>query len=139
MVSVDYGQGRIQGGRMMGMQLCILPPAIFKNAFDVSLYNFFIISNFFDSDKPYALRTYNRKCVNKMRHIWQSTQNLSKKCKQNLCENCSKSNKIAITACKLFKIFLGEHASGRPYNLFCFSISFKLVLSKRNVLEKMEN
>ena len=30
--------------------ICILPPAIFKNVFDV--YNFFIISNVFDSNKP---------------------------------------------------------------------------------------
>ena len=39
------------GGRMKGMQLCILPPAIFKNFFDV--YNFFVVSNLCDSDKPY--------------------------------------------------------------------------------------
>ena len=54
------------GGRMRD------PPASFKHVFDV--YNFSIISNIFDSDKPYALSTYNRKCANKMHHIWRSTQ-----------------------------------------------------------------
>ena len=46
-VSVAYGQGRIQ---REGKGICILPPAILKNAFDA--YNFFIISNSFDSYKP---------------------------------------------------------------------------------------
>ena len=36
--------------REVGWGLCILLPAIFKNAFDV--YSFSIISNLFDSDKP---------------------------------------------------------------------------------------
>ena len=44
------------------------PPAIFKHAFDE--YNFSIILNFFDSNKPYALSTHDRKCTNKMHHIW---------------------------------------------------------------------
>ena len=56
---------------MRGMH--ILPPAIFKNVFDVC--NFSIVSSFFDSDKPQALSTHNQKCANKMNHIWQSTQN----------------------------------------------------------------
>ena len=51
MFFVAYDQKRIQGGRMKGMQLCILPPVIFKNFFDV--YNFFVVSNLCDSDKPY--------------------------------------------------------------------------------------
>ena len=54
MVSVAYDQGRIQG---VGWGVCILPPAIFKNVIDV--YNFSIISNLFDSNKPYALSTHN--------------------------------------------------------------------------------
>ena len=65
MVPVAYGQGRIERGRM---RVCILPPAIFKNVFDVGLYNFSIISNLFDNNKPYALNTHNRKCANKMHH-----------------------------------------------------------------------
>ena len=53
---------------------CIPPPAIFKNVFDE--YNFFIISNLFDYNKPYALSTHNRKCANKvkMHNIWRRTQ-----------------------------------------------------------------
>ena len=43
-------------------------PAIFKHVFDE--YSFFIISNLFDNNKPYALSTHNQKCVNKMHHIW---------------------------------------------------------------------
>ena len=65
MVPVAYGQGRIQRGRI---RVCILSPAIFKNVFDVGLYNFSIISNLFDSDKSYALSTHNRKCANKILH-----------------------------------------------------------------------
>ena len=47
MVSVTYGQ---DGSRGVGRGVCILPPAIFKIAFDV--YNFSIILSLFDSDKP---------------------------------------------------------------------------------------
>ena len=42
MVSVAYGLGQVQ-------VVCILPSVIFKNVFDV--YNFFMISNFFERDK----------------------------------------------------------------------------------------
>ena len=45
----------------------------FKNVFDV--YNFSIILNLFNSNKPLVLSTHNRKCANKMRHISRSTQN----------------------------------------------------------------
>ena len=65
MVSVAYGQGQIQRGRMRG-KLYVFPPAIFKSLFDV--YNFSIISNLFDRDKLYALTTHNPKCANKMYH-----------------------------------------------------------------------
>ena len=50
-----------------------LPPAISKHDFDE--YNLPIIANLFDSDKPYALSTHNRKCANKIHHICRSTQN----------------------------------------------------------------
>ena len=49
------------------MRICILPPAIFKHVFDAN--NFSIISNLFDSYKPYALSTHNQKCTNKMHHF----------------------------------------------------------------------
>ena len=57
MVSVAYGQVRIQG---VGLGVCIFPSAIFKNAFDV--YNFSIISNLFDSYKPYAQHAQPKMC-----------------------------------------------------------------------------
>ena len=47
-VSVAYGQGRIKG---VEWGACILPLSIFKNVFRV--HNFYLISNLFDSDKPY--------------------------------------------------------------------------------------
>ena len=31
---------------------------------------FSIMLNLFDNNKPYALSTHNRKCANKMHHIW---------------------------------------------------------------------
>ena len=66
MVSVPYSQGRNQGGRMRVMHP---PTSHFQKCFCCTVYSFLIISNFFDSDKSYALRAHNRKCANKMRHI----------------------------------------------------------------------
>ena len=66
------------GGRMKARGIgYILPLAIFKSVLDV--YNFSIISNLFDSNKSYALSTHNRKCGNKINHIWLSTQNQGQK------------------------------------------------------------
>ena len=95
------------------------PTSHFKNVFGVGLYNFSIISNLFDSDKPYALSMHNRKCANKMHHIWRSTQNQGKKFKQNLRENYSKITKIAITACKFLK-FSGGACPQTPLESFLF-------------------
>ena len=81
-------------------------PAIFKVVFDV--YNFSIISNLFNSDKPYALSTHNRKCANKMHHILRSTQIKAKQFKQVLREDYSKRTKITIIACKFSKFFRGS-------------------------------
>ena len=78
-------------------------PAIFKVVLNV--YNFSIISNLFDSDKPSALSTHNEKCANKMHHILRSTQIRVKQFEQNLPENYSKRTKITITACKFSNIF----------------------------------
>ena len=44
---VAYGQGRIQEGKMRG--ICIIPPAIFENVFDVG--NFSEISSLFDCSR----------------------------------------------------------------------------------------
>ena len=74
MVSVAYGQERILGGEMRGRSMPTLP-SHFQKIFDV--YNFFILSNLFDSDKPYARKIENvrRKCIT----FWRSTQNWSQK------------------------------------------------------------
>ena len=53
MISVAYGLG----GRILGLGVCILPPAIFKNVFDVPVCKFSIISSLFDSNKLYTLST----------------------------------------------------------------------------------
>ena len=51
--------------RGVGCGICILPPAIFKNVFDA--YEFSIISNLFDSYKPYAkariIENVRTKCI----------------------------------------------------------------------------
>ena len=44
------------------------PHQPFSNMF-FDKYSFFIISNLFDNNKPYALSTHNRKSMNKMHHI----------------------------------------------------------------------
>ena len=81
--SVVYGQGRIQSSRMRGIYL---PTSYFQKLFDA--YNFLIISNLFDSDKPYDLRGHNRKCAHKMHHtiFGEALRIRVKKFKQNLRE-----------------------------------------------------
>ena len=39
---------------------------------------------------------------------------------------------------QIFKNFPGEHDPGPPYSLSCFSISFKLILSKKILLKNAE-
>ena len=87
-------------------------PAIFKVVLNV--YNFSIISNLFDSDKPYALSTHNRKCANKMHHILRSTQIRVKQFEQNLPENSSKRTETTIRAGKFSKIFRGSMLPDPP-------------------------
>ena len=101
------------------MRVCILPPAIFLNVFDVGLYNFTIISSLFDSDKVYTLCKHNRKCANEMHHAsmivsGEALKISVKKFKQNLRENYSKNTKIAITACKFSKFFRGSMPMDSP-------------------------
>ena len=70
------------------------PPTIFKHVFDE--YNFSIISNLFDNNKPYTLSTHNRKCTNKIHHIFSETLRFRGiNFEQNLSKNCSKSTKMA--------------------------------------------
>ena len=87
-------------------------PAIFKVVLNV--YNFSMMLNLFDSDKPSALSTHNRKCANKMHHILRSTQIRVKQFEQNLPENSSKRSKISIRACKFSKIFRGSTLPNPP-------------------------
>ena len=46
MVSVAYGQGRVQRGRVRS--ICIFSSALFKSAFDI--YNFSVILSLFDNN-----------------------------------------------------------------------------------------
>ena len=100
MVSAAYGQGRILGGEMRGMHP---PNSHFQKIFDV--YNFSIISNLFDSDKPYARKIENvrTKCI----LFGEALRIRLKKFKQNFPENYSKSTKIAIATCNISKFFMG--------------------------------
>ena len=85
------------GGRMRG-SLCILPSAIFKNVFDA--YNFSIILNLFDSDKPKAsiIENVRTKCI-----IFGEVLRIRvKKFKQSLPEKCSKLQYV------IFQNFPGE-------------------------------
>ena len=100
------GQGRIQGGiwEMYSSHL----PTTFKHVFDN--YNCSIISNLFDNIKPYITpqaritETEPRKCI-----IFGETFRFrSKKFKQSLPRNCSKSTKMATTVCKNSKNFWGS-------------------------------
>ena len=87
-------QGRIYRG--IGWELCILPLAIFNNAFDV--YNFSIISNLFDSNNltPYAriIENVRTKCI----MFGEALRMRVKKFKQSLSENYSTSTKTTIKA-----------------------------------------
>ena len=115
LVSAAYGQGWTRGGRIRVM---ILPPAIFNNAFDI--HNFFIISNLFDSNKPYTLSTHNRKCANKMYHIFGEALGIGVKKLNLICMKIiQKSTKIAIAACKFSKFF-GGACPRTPLELFLF-------------------
>ena len=87
-----------------------------KSVFDV--YNFSIISNFFDSDKPYVKSTHifylienlQTKCI----IFGEALKNRVKKFTQNLPENYSKSTKITKAACK----FSGGACPCTPLHFF---------------------
>ena len=91
MVSVAYGQGRIQGGggRMRGMH----PSTnhFQKSVFDVQARKFSIISNLFDSDKLYAriIENVRTKCI----VFGEALRFKVKKFKQNLREMIQKAQK----------------------------------------------
>ena len=109
-------------------------PAIFKVALNV--YNFSLISNLFDSDKPSALSTHNRKCANKMHRILRSTQIRVKQFKQNLPENYSKRTRIAITACKFSKFFPGSMLPD-PLETFLLLNQLQICFAEKILLQKV--
>ena len=59
------GHGRIQGGVW---EMHPPPPDILKHIIDE--YNFSIISNVFNNNKPHAQSTRNQKCTNKMHSLY---------------------------------------------------------------------
>ena len=60
----------------------------------------------------------------------------SKKFKQNLFENCSKSTEIAITACKISKLSRGSMPPN-PLELFLFLNQLQTCSAGKNTLEKI--
>ena len=108
-------------------------PAIFKVVLNV--YNFSIISNLFDSDKPSALSTHNRKCANKMHHILRSTQIRVKQFEPNLPENYSKRIKITIRACKFSKFSVGA-CSRTPLEIFLLLNQFQIFFCRKKYSRK---
>ena len=115
--------------------ICIPPPAIFKNIFNV--YNFSIISNLFYSNislTPYAriIENVRTTCI-----IFDERLRIKvKKCKQNLPEIYSKSTKMAITACKFSKIYRGSMPPD-PLKPFVFLNQLQISSAEKLRLKKM--
>ena len=112
-------QRRIQGG-CVG---CISPPAIFKHVFDE--FNFFIISNLFNNNKPYALSMHNRKCI-----IFGETLRFSGK-KYKICLKIVQKVLKLLLPCVNFQKFSEGVCPQTPPELFVFSIRFKIILPKK--------
>ena len=80
------------------------PPANFKNVFDE--YNYSLISNLFDKNKPYALSMHNRKYAKKMHYVLAKHSELgSKNFTKIRSKIIQKALKSAITSCKFSKFF----------------------------------
>ena len=97
-------------------------PAIFKHVFDE--YSFFIISNFFDNNKPSTLGTHNRNIRTKCIIFGETLRFRGKKFKQNLPKNCSKSAKMAPAVCQFLKFFLGSMPPGPPRAFFTLNMLY---------------
>ena len=110
--------------RMRGMH-----PDIFKIVFDI--YNFSITLNLFDSDKPYALSTHNRKRARQylVKHSESGSKNLNKICLRII----QKALQIAITACKFSKFFR-ESMPPDPPRAFLVSQSFSNLFCRKKTL-----
>ena len=102
------------GGRMRGMHP---PTSRFQKCFDA--YNFSVISNFFDSDKLYALSTHNRKCAKKMQHIWRSTRNWGQKLNEICLKITQKAPKKPLQHVNV-KNFSGRPCPRTPLESFWF-------------------
>ena len=74
MVSVVYGQGRIQG---VGLGV-YTPHQPFLKMFLINRLQFLIIFNLFDNNAFYGLSTHNRKCANKMYLLVKHSESKSK-------------------------------------------------------------
>ena len=97
----------------------MLSTAIFQNVFDV--FNFSIISNLFNSIKPYALKDASSKmCEQNASYLAKLSELGSKNFKQKLPESYSKSTKIAITSCEFSKLFRGSMSPDPPRAFLVF-------------------
>ena len=118
MVSVAYGKGQTQKGRMRGMH----PPISYF------LYIFSIILNLFDSNMCEQIASY-----------LAALRIRVKKLKQNLPENYSKSTKIAITACKFSKIFRDRMSPDPPKAFLVSQSAWNLLCRKETRWKKCGN
>ena len=92
-----------------------------------------MISNLFNNNKPYALIENVR---TKYIIFGETLRIKGKQFKQNLHKNCSKSTKIAITACKFSKTFRVSMTSDPPKTFFIFKC-LNMILPEKNTLENI--
>ena len=102
-------------------------------------YNFSIIPNLFDSDKPIAI-AFEARIIENVRTkciiFGEALRIRVKKFKENLRENYSKSIKIAITACDFSKMFRGSIPLDLP-RAFLDSQSASNYFSRKKCLKNM--
>ena len=127
-------------GKSMGVEMewrnvpVFTSPAFFNYVSDK--YKSSIISNLFSNNKPYALSTHNNfMCEQNAPYFGEVLRIRVKKFKQSLSENCSKSTKIAITACNILKISWGSIPPDPP-KVFLFFNLLQLTRLKKTTLEK---
>ena len=104
-------------------------------------YNFSIISNLFNDNKPYALahiiENVRTQCIILYLVKYSLLKIIVKKFKQSLPEKCSKNTKIAITACNISKFFL-RSMPRTPLKPFLYFNLLQLALLKKTIrLKKM--
>ena len=125
-----------RGGSGDKMRVCyasILPPAIIKNVFDA--YNFSIILNIFDNNKPFDVSSHNRKCAHKKHHNYLAKHSKlgSKNLNKIWLKIKKKTTKIATRTCKFSNCFRGSMPLD-PHRAFSVSqSSSNLFCRKKNV------